>query len=247
MSSWQQTVFLSSDESFSDDDLILGQAPGADGLTAETVDNRELTIVLPAETATGDWHVGVVADAEGRVGDEDRSNNASFAGGLLLVRNPSDTGPDLVICGIGIPAFDGLDRDVEPTAQIDDQLEVEICLSNNGNRPVAVARYTLYLSQDEVLDDGDIVVGQRGGVALGPGDRETFTDLVDLGGDVVAGVWNIIAVADAEELVDEQREDNNDRRWPDHLRWQKPVRSRALTLSPAQLLSTTTGCIGARC
>ncbi|MCA9539352.1 MAG: hypothetical protein KC620_10725, partial [Myxococcales bacterium] len=165
---------------------------------------------------------GVVADPDEVLGDVDRTNNVAFGPATLQVRNPTDSGADLVICGVTIPAFADLPVNAQPTAQLDDQLAVEVCLGNNGNAPVASARHAIFLSADDTLDPDDLRVGEGGGVALGAGDRDISEVLIDLSGDVTPGEYYLFAVADPDDVVEEQQEDNNDRRWTDAFRVVEP-------------------------
>jgi len=208
---FDQVIFLSEDDAWDESDIEIARLPLEGGELAEGPKSHELPFVLLETVMSGDYRLGVAADPTGQVGDRNPENNAAFAVAGVQVRNPTDTGPDLVICGLTIPAFTGLPADATPTAQLDDQLSVEVCLANNGNRPVPIARYSLYLSEDDVFDEGDVRVGDRGGVPLGPGDRSVYTDLIDLSGMVTAGTWYLFAVADPDESVEEQQEDNNTR------------------------------------
>ncbi|MFN3200624.1 MAG: CARDB domain-containing protein [Bradymonadia bacterium] len=202
------TVFLSEDETFGASDIILDQQPLAAGFSGAPV-GQETDVVLPDDLMSGDYQVGVVVDPDGAVGDADRGNNVAFASVPLAVRNPQETGADLVICGLDVPAFNGLEAGESPVIQLGDQLDVQICLSNIGDRPAALGGYAVYLSTDEVFDPSDAPVGVRAGVALGSGDRETFADLVDIDPSLSAGRYFLLAVADPDELVEEQLEDNN--------------------------------------
>lgn len=204
---WEQVVVLSADDVIDgpDVDPVIARLAGPAAVAAAT--GQELTFALPEGVASGDYRLAVIADPDERVGDADRSDNVAFAGAELQVRNPTETGPDLVVCGIAIAAFDMLPPDVMPTAQVSDQLGVEVCLANNGDSPVPLARFAIYLSEDDTFDPDDTLVGVRGGLALAPGDRAFSDELVDLSVD--PGDYHLFVVADPDEDVDEQQEDNN--------------------------------------
>ncbi|MCA9543537.1 MAG: pre-peptidase C-terminal domain-containing protein [Myxococcales bacterium] len=208
---WRLQAFASADQTFDASDLVIYErrfeAGPVDGSGTFTFD-------LPDTLPSGDYFVGVVADPDGRVGDSNRANNVAFATFTLQVRNPTEDGPDLVPCGLAIPAFDRLPPDQVPIAQLGDQLAVQVCMTNVGDGVVPVAGYGLFLSADEVFDDGDLQVGRRDGFALGTGDQATFDDLIDLPAMDAVGTWHLLVVADAREAVGEQREDNNTRAWP---------------------------------
>lgn len=207
---WEMAIFLSEDERFDASDLILQRSPAPGDFSGAPM-GLESVLTLPEDLASGDYRVGVVADPDGVIGDASRADNAGFAAVPLSVRNPQETGADLVICGLDVPAFTGLEAGERPVVVLGDQLSVQSCLSNIGDRPAAQGGYALYLSADEIFDEGDTPVGVRAAVALGAGDRETFTDLVDINPALAPGDYRLLAVADPDELVEEQLEDNNTR------------------------------------
>ncbi|MBV71598.1 MAG: hypothetical protein CMH52_09670 [Myxococcales bacterium] len=211
---WIQAVVVSADRNFDESDVVIGRRTQTDDV-GPSVMAQQVPVTLPDDIESGDWFVAVVADYDGLVGDLDRSNNIFWSTGKLQIRNPSETGPDLVICGISIPAFDSLPTDVEPTAQLDDQIEVDVCLGNVGNRPVGAANFTVYVSSDETLDPNDANVGVSQSIALGSGDRAQVRLLIDISDPITAGSWFILAEADTGNMIDEQNETNNQRLWSD--------------------------------
>ncbi len=211
---WEQLVFLSPTADFDPTTAVEVARLARTNDAAGTEAGQELDVTLPADLASGDWFLGILADPDERVGDRDRDNNVAFAAAPLQIRNPTEEGPDLAPCGVGIPAFDQLGDGAAPTAELGDQLDVTVCVTNTGNKPVASFGYALYLSRDEVVDEGDAPVGLRGGIALGAGDRETFADLIDLATDLAPGDWRLLVRLDPEDAVGEKLEDNNERGWP---------------------------------
>ena len=172
-------------------------------------------MTLPDDIESGDWHVAVVADYDGVVGDADRTNNVAWSTSPVTGPKSNRHGADLVICGFSIPAFDALPADVEPTAQLDDQLEIEVCLGNVGNRPVGTASFSVFLSQDDTLDPTDRNVGVSQSVALGfrrPNASARPPDIAD-------PITRVIGISSHKptrvSLVDEQNESNNVRTWSD--------------------------------
>lgn len=194
----------------------------------------ERTLTLPADLASGDFYVGVAVDPEARVGDRDRANNVRFADLQLQVRNPTDNGPDLVACGLAVPAFDGLPIDQVPVAQLGDQIEAEVCMANLGNQPLAVAGYALFLVAAD--DESRLIeVGRRSGFALGSGDQETFNETIDLPAADAAGLWYLRVVADPDDEVAEQREDNNERQRSSPIELAEPGEVAGIDLAVVEL------------
>jgi|GEM_PF-1982422 len=176
------------------------------GVAAET-----LSVTLPADVASGDYYIGVYADDEGATGDPARDDNLALSPVALRVRNPMETGPDLQVCGVEVPAFALLEAGQRPALPQGEQLSAQLCFSNTGDRPVIDTPYALFLSQDALLDEGDLLVDRGAAEAVGPGGRVTRDLLVDLPADLPPGVYRFLAVVDPADGILERREDNNER------------------------------------
>lgn len=207
-------VFIGPQAAYDAEAIVLAVIERSDEPTLADPIGFEEQITLPADLPAGDYRIGVFADPEGQVGDENPSNNVSFAPFPISVRNPMENGPDLTICGLDVPAFRDLSPAQRPVVQQGDQLPINVCLGNIGDAPVGQASYVLYLSTDETADADDVIVGQRGDLPLGTGDTETFEDTLDVPLDLAAGTYFLIAVADPDDTVPERLEDNNDRLLP---------------------------------
>ena len=210
---WQLAYVLSTDNAFSSEDIRL-KVIDRSGSPEAPLESLDETIALPADLPSGDYFVGVVADPDATIGDANRDNNASFSLFPLEVRNTSDTGPDLVICGLDVPAFGVLGSQQVPVVQQGDQMEIHVCMANAGNRPTPDGAVQLFLSTDDRYDAADISLWVRDGVALGVGDRFEDTVVVDLPIDLEIGNWFLLLVADPTGVVEEQLEDNNTRATP---------------------------------
>ncbi|MBU1898042.1 PKD domain-containing protein, partial [Myxococcota bacterium] len=213
MGGWRLVAFVSRDGILDEADPQVELRRADDPAGAR--ETLEAQIPLPEGLESGDYLVGVVADPEGLIGDADPDNNLAFAALRLEARDPSDVGPNLTLCGLALPAFDGVPLGETPTIARGEQLDAAVCLGNTGNRPVIGAGFSLYLSEDATLDPGDLLVGQRGEIALGVGDRLEFEEVVDLPFDLAPGAYRLIALADPLDAIAEQIEDDNLRAWPD--------------------------------
>ena len=206
---WTLSYVLSADEVIDATDLVVS-AFERTGDPASALESLEQPLTLPADLASGSYFVGVVADLAGAVGDSEPTNNAATALFTLDVRNTTEQAPDLVVCGLGVPSFALLGAG-GASVQQGDQLEVEVCVGNTGNRPAISADVVLVLSQDSVFDEGDRVVFERTGLAIGAGETSRETPLIDIPSDLSPGPWFLVAATDVRDETTEQVEDNNER------------------------------------
>lgn len=170
------------------------------------------TFPIPSDLSSGSYRVGVVADADEAIGDTDREDNVAWGLPDLQVRNAVDTGPDLVICAVEVPAFAAGSTGEDPVLQQGDQIEGRLCMSNGGNRPAARTSYRILLTPDPESIPADApVVASGDGPALEQGGQDFVDTIIDIPADLAPGTWHLIAEADPEDEVAEQREDNNTR------------------------------------
>jgi len=84
-------------------------------------------------------------------------------------------------------------------------------LENAGEAPAAATVTYFYLSEDDVLDEWDVAVGGRRAPQLGPRQTHSTVTPVTLKPDVKPGVYYLIALADAQRVLEERYRDNNTR------------------------------------
>ena len=129
---WAQAIILSQDRDLDVNDVVLARRTADLEFEEQRPIPQQLMVQIQMtwKVVIGTWRLYRIL--RNRVGDADRSNNIRWAPAQIQIRNQTDTGPDLVICGLSIPAFDGLPPGVQPTTQLDDQLAIEVCLANRG-------------------------------------------------------------------------------------------------------------------
>ena len=202
-------VFLSNDEVFDPSDVLVNRTLletltlGAEGV------GQASTVTIPEDTTSGEKFLLVVADDQSQIGDLDRSNNVGLSAMPFRVQGESDSGADLVVCGLSIAGIDELTTETQPVVERTDQLEMEVCISNLGDRPTPVSKYAIFLSADETLGDDDLKLVEKSGEALGVGERFTVTETIDFSSVSVGDSWYILVVVDPNDETSEQREDNN--------------------------------------
>lgn len=174
----------------------------------------ETAVPIPEGLSSGDYYLAIVADDEENVGEDDRQDNVALSAVPLRVRSATDSGPDLTVCTLSVSSFEGVEAGQRPVIPLGEQITVKLCLANAGDRPVIDTPFALYLSEDAILDEGDLLL--NGGVeqALGPDDRIDLQVIVDLPLDASPSVYRLIGVADPEDQVQERDEENNQRLSP---------------------------------
>ncbi len=108
---------------------------------------------------------------------------------------------DLVVSGLTAPAAAGAGTNISVT-----DITKNIGYSSSG-----ASTTSFYLSTNTVLDAGDILLGSRAVPALAAGVGNTGTILVGIPIGTAAGIYYLIAKADANNVISETNENNNTR------------------------------------
>jgi CARDB len=139
--------YLSSDETLDGGDVLLGTRALA-GLGAGASSPAVSTFTLPGNTSVpATYRVIVVADALGQQAELDETNNTAVSAPLSLTAYR----PDLTITALSVPA----------TAQAGRPLAITHTVRNAGPAPAGAFAVRFYLSSDDTLDGGDVLLGTR--------------------------------------------------------------------------------------
>jgi subtilase family serine protease len=108
--------------------------------------------------------------------------------------------PDLTVTDLVLPA----------KAQAGRPLAIRHTVRNVGNAPAGAFAVRFFLSTDDTLDAGDVLLGARNVAALGAGVSSTAITTLTLPGNTsVPGTYRVIALVDAVGKVAELDEANN--------------------------------------
>jgi subtilase family serine protease len=110
-------------------------------------------------------------------------------------------GPDLFLSSLSAPATGGAGLPVDVTDTT----------KNQGSGSAAASRTAFYLSANEALGAGDVLLGSRPVGVLLPNSSSTIKTTLTIPGGTPAGRYYIIAVADDGGAVPETNEANNTR------------------------------------
>jgi subtilase family serine protease len=188
--------FLSTDDVLDGGDVLLG-ARNIAALAAGGSSTAITTLTLPASTSVpATYRVIAFVDALGQAIELDETNNTAVSSPLPVTAYR----PDLTIPVLTVPA----------AARAGRPLGITHTVRNLG--PAAAGAFVIrfYLSSDDVLDPGDVLLGARNVAGLAAGASSAAITTVTLPADtVVPASYRVIAVADALDQQVELDESNN--------------------------------------
>jgi len=178
-------IYLSTDTVLDASDQLLTsrQVPALVGGASSAV---SATVTLPPTNGVGVYYLIAKADADNAVPETDETNNTTT--------RAIQIGGDLTVSALTVQVTSG------------GALVVSDTTTNSGGAPVAASVTRFYLSNDSILDASDTVLGARSVPALDGAVSDSGTTTVAAVG---AGVYYIIAKADADNVVTESQETNN--------------------------------------
>lgn len=182
---------LSTNNSLDSGDLLLGSRAVVD-LAAGVSSVGTTTLTVPPEVTPGTYYVIAIADA-GKVVIEALETNNGLA-------RATEVGGDLVVSALTVPAKAAVGSDISVTETT----------RNDGAGGVSESTTRFYLSVNTTLGAGDtLLAGSHAVPALAPGASSTSTTSVTIPTTVVPGTYYLIARADADNMVSEVTDSNN--------------------------------------
>ena len=175
--------FLSADDTLDTGDVLLGSRRLA-GLAAGASSTAITTLTLPGNTSVpATYRVIAVADALGQAIELDETNNTSVSSPLPI----TPYRPDLTISALTIPV----------TAQAGRPIALKHTVRNLGPAPTGTFTLRFFLSSDDALDAGDVLLGSRSLGSLAGGISSTAITTLTFPGNVsVPATYRVIAVAE---------------------------------------------------
>ena len=161
-------------------------------LGAGAVSSATTHAVIPPGTAGGIYYVIARADDQNGVLETQEANNVRT--GQIKI------GPDLVVSNMSVAAPAGAGG----TATVTDTIK------NQGTgSPAAPSTTAFYLSPNTLFDATDKFIGSQAVGALGPGQTQVMSSLVQIPADTATGSYFVVARADANGQIAESVETNN--------------------------------------
>ncbi|MFT4648379.1 MAG: subtilase family serine protease [Glaciecola sp.] len=194
---FQVGVYVSTDLAFDSSDLLVGSrlvtslAAGSDSPSAQTYN-------VPASLATGTYFLALVVDDQNDVSESSETDNVLWATSPLIVNSAS------------LPDLEWLTVSFSPaSANPGDSLTLNDSIRNTGSMAATVFRTGVYLSTDNILDAGDVLLSFRSLTGLNPASVDTQGGQVTLPSSLASGVYQVLWMADDLGQVSELDEANN--------------------------------------
>lgn len=188
----QTSFYLSTNATFDAADVYLGNR-SVPVLAAGQLSTGASTVTVPAATSNGAYYLFAKADHASALTEVLETNNLRVS---TLIR----IGPDLVV----------LTLNALSTATRGSAFTISDTTRNDGSA-VAATTTSYYLSVNNALDAGDLLLGSRSVNALAAGTQESGQAGVAIPASVAAGNYYIIAKADHSNVAAEGSEVNNTR------------------------------------
>jgi subtilase family serine protease len=178
-------------------DVYLG-ARAVGSLAAGVTNTAVTTLTVPPATEAGPYYVIAVADALNQQVELEETNNTLASTGTV---NITLYRPDLTLTAVSVPVLGAAGR----------PLVITTTLRNAGPAPVSALAIRFYLSSNDVLDGGDVLLGTRTMGSLGGGASRTDMTTVTIPANTsVPATYQVVAVVDA--LGQPEMDPNNNSR-----------------------------------
>jgi subtilase family serine protease len=186
------SFYLSANFALDTSDVFLGSR-SVPSLAANATHSGTTSLLIPADTQLGTYFLLVVADSANAVLETAETNNTSYG--------TTRVGPDLTVLALAAPS---------PTVA-GATISVTDTIKNAGGGSAGGSTTRFYLSTNFTFDASDVAIGSRIVSGLAPGATNAGIVPVTIPTGTVAGLYYIIAVTDADDVVTETGETNNTR------------------------------------
>ncbi len=162
-------------------------------LAAGATDTGSISVTIPAGATSGTRYIIAKADADNVVAELSETNNNKSKSIKI--------GPDLTVSTLSAPT----------SAVRGATITVTTAIKNNGGGDAGASTTKLYLSTNTTWDAGDTYLGERAVPNIVAGATNSGSTSVTIPSGITAGAYYIISVADANAVVAETVETNNNK------------------------------------
>lgn len=171
-----------------------------DPLNVGATSSEDVEPRIPETSGHGSWYLLAVVDANEDATETYESNNVHAVPITVVVDDPTLDAPDLVATPAAL-----CKTTVEPGRVLDLTTQV----SNTGTQPSVASRLKLYLSDDGLVDGGDIYLGYQNVEPLGVGQTTTVSAHLRIPVAAVMGSAQVLVSVDCDRANAETYESNN--------------------------------------
>ncbi|MFC2087896.1 CARDB domain-containing protein, partial [Bacteroidota bacterium] len=185
--------YLSSDTLYNPEDKLLGFHE-VDLLSSGAFISVQSELNIPGNTATGTWYLLFVVDYENIVSEIYENNNHGHA--QINVVDLSD----LYIQHASVSAT---------SIVVGSSVTVECEMANQGELAVDKSTFAIYLSDDNELNENDLVLDSVAIDSIASGGVYNISVSIPVPDTVTPGTWYILLAADVHNEIIEENENNN--------------------------------------
>lgn len=176
------------------DDVAIAATRAVTALAAGASSSAATTLVIPAATPGGDYHLCASADLGSAVSEVSEANNARCTSGTIRV-----TKPDLVTTAISGPSAGATGTSIT----------VATTVANQGSATAGAFYACVYLSTDPTITTADTRLSTRLVSQLAAGASSAASVAVPIPGTIAPGTYYLGAIADCTLASSESDEGNN--------------------------------------
>ncbi|MBI5194214.1 MAG: DUF1566 domain-containing protein [Nitrospirae bacterium] len=184
--------YLSADTILDSGDTLLGSR-AVPSITSGAISSGTTSVTIPAGTATGKYFIIAWSDADSVVAETYEGNNKKVRAINIL--------PDLIVSILSAPN----------TASAGATITISETTKNIGGSTAAASTTKFYFSTNTTYDTGDTLLGSRSIPFLGAGATDSGGTSVTIAAGTLSGTYYIIGRADADAVVAETNESNNNK------------------------------------
>ncbi|MBU5611323.1 CARDB domain-containing protein [Geomonas azotofigens] len=181
-------LYFSADNSVTTSDYLITQIPGSPlpGGSSKTISG---TVTIPSTVPAGTFYLAALADPNGIVAEDAKSNNGSTGTQFTI-------GSDLRVTAVSGSVSGGM-------------LTYSVTVRNDGNTTSGVSNTGIYLSTDAIASTSDYLVLKASTPPLQPGTEVVLTGSFSLLAAAPSGSYQLAAITDVAGVVTESDETNN--------------------------------------
>ncbi|MBD2517343.1 S8 family serine peptidase [Nostoc sp. FACHB-973] len=188
----QQTKFyLSTNTTFSNDDILLG-SDYLSAIAGGAVSARTTTLTISNNIATGSYYLLYQADGNNNIAESNETNN-------IIAKAISINKADLIIQNAVNPS----------TGSVGSSIQISYQVKNQGAGNAGYSYTKFYLSKDKILSNEDTLLGSEYTSSLASGSYSSETLSLKISKSIAAGSYYLLYQADGDVDVAESNETNN--------------------------------------